>query len=431
MKVENTNSVELGTISEKEEVIEHSDKLLRNDDIEPSEKSSCKNIFTIFVVALVAVTYGLGLMTPVVENSSSRILSPNLSETEFKFRYGIASAMILVGGAIGHSIYEIYVSDKINNKEFLIAGSIANLLGFTVIYLYPHVYLIAAARLIMGIIAGLAGAIVPNTIYRLAPVRWRGLFISFYPAFIVLGLLLGHILSLFNTLETFYIAHFAVVGIFAIQTLMLFFINGINEEHKEVKDLGIIETIKDRKVRKSLVLALIFHIAAHLSGINFMTMFLHEVLADTKHPYLYGVFNLAFAFCFKFVCGLLCDLGGRKMFFILSCITLSISLLCMHMVSIQHIMIGIYMLSFNLGLGCVPWIILGEIFPEPYTKTCTFIAVIVNWSAAFILTVCGKIIWDFFGNHVYFIFSSLTIAASAIIAIFFKETKGQKEAKLQ
>lgn len=424
MKVENQTSLEMGSMIKEDETSNMlSDK--------KSEKSSIRNIITICIIALVAFTYGLGLMTPIVEQQSSRLLSPELTDTEFNYRYGIAAAMILAGGGIGHTIYEFFVCDSINNKEFLIIGSILNLVGFFTIYFYPHVYLIGAVRLIMGLIAGFAGAIVPNAIYRLAPEKWRGFFISFYPASIVFGLLIGQILSYLGTPQLFYISHFTVCGFFAFQTLLLFFAEGINEKKKVVKDMGVMDTIRDKKVRRSLVLALIFHIAAHLSGINFVTMFFNDVLAKTDNPYLYGVVNLAVAFVFKFFCGYLCDLGGRKVFFTISCLALAISLMCMHIVNIQHIVIGVYMMSFNLGLGCVPWIVLGEIFPSPYTKSGTFIAVIVNWSAAFCLTIFGKIIFEMLGDWVYYIFSGCIVVASLIIAILFKETKGQKEAQLQ
>ena len=49
---------------------------------------------------------------------------------------------------------------------------------------------------------------------------------------------------------------------------------------------------------------------------------------------------------------------------------------------------GSYIVSFSLGLGAIPWLIMGELFPAHIRATASSVATLLNWSLSFIVTLC-------------------------------------------
>lgn len=387
------------------------------------------NIILILINSLVALTCGLGLNSVAVEYQKSK----NLSEENpnFELYFSVAVAMFLAGGGIGHVIYDLVDSKKFSKKNFLVLGSILNLFSFSIIYFYTYYYIIGAARFFMGLNAGFASAIVPGTIYKLAPQGMKGFFGAFYPGFVGLGLLIGQIMTIFKDESMLIIPHITLCVLFFIQTVLLYFVPNLDVKESNEKEKNVYQTLKSKEARRSVVLAVVFHLAQHLSGFNYLTLFTDSLLKDSPSPYLFGIMNFVIALVFTCLSGWFCDLGGRKFFFILSCVASAISVLCFKFLHVPHIILGVFFLTYNFGLGCIPWLVLDEMFTAPYVKSGKFIAVCVNWSAAFCVTIFSKYIFESMGDMVYTIFSTSIVIAASIVGIFFRETKTQTQPQLQ
>jgi predicted MFS family arabinose efflux permease len=396
---------------------------------ESQDRHKVSNIILILINSLVALTCGLGLNSVAVEYQKSKNLSEN--NPNFELYFSIAVAMFLAGGGIGHIIYELVDSKKFSKKNFLVLGSILNLTSFSIIYFYTYYYIIGVARFFMGLNAGFASAIVPGTIYKLAPQKRKGIFGAFYPGFVGLGLLIGQVMTIFKDASMLFIPHITLCVLFFIQTVSLYFIPNMDVEESNEKEKNVFQTLRSKEARRSVILAVIFHLAQHLSGFNYLTLFTDQILADSPNPYFFGIMNFVIALVFTCLSGFLCDLGGRKLMFVLSCVTSAISIICFKLLNVPHIMLGFFFLSYNFGLGCIPWTVLDEMFTAPFVKSGKFIAVCVNWSASFSVTIISKYIFQSLGNSVYTIFSISILLAASIVAIFFRETKNQIQPRLQ
>ncbi|KAK6089320.1 hypothetical protein P3W45_001728 [Vairimorpha bombi] len=255
----------------------------------------------------------MSLNSVAVEYQKSKNLSEN--NPNFELYFSIAVAMFLAGGGIGHIIYELVDSKKFSKKNFLVLGSILNLTSFSIIYFYTYYYIIGVARFFMGLNAGFASAIVPGTIYKLAPQKRKGIFGAFYPGFVGLGLLIGQVMTIFKDASMLFIPHITLCVLFFIQTVSLYFIPNMDVEESNEKEKNVFQTLRSKEARRSVILAVIFHLAQHLSGFNYLTLFTDQILADSPNPYFFGIMNFVIALVFTCLSGFLCDLGGRKLMF--------------------------------------------------------------------------------------------------------------------
>ena len=85
-----------------------------------------------------------------------------------------------------------------------------------------------------------------------------------------------------------------------------------------------------------------------------------------------------------------------------------------------------YIVSFSLGLGAIPWLIMGEIFPGHVRALSSSVATMLNWTCSFIVTETFDYVRVALGPAGTFLgFCAVCVAGFGFVAACVPETKGK------
>lgn len=85
-----------------------------------------------------------------------------------------------------------------------------------------------------------------------------------------------------------------------------------------------------------------------------------------------------------------------------------------------------FIISFSLGLGPIPWLIMGEILPFNVKKLSSIIVSSFNWFCAFIIiTFYYKLVETVGSQFTYLMFSFICLSCAIFNIIYLPETKGK------
>jgi SP family facilitated glucose transporter-like MFS transporter 8 len=88
------------------------------------------------------------------------------------------------------------------------------------------------------------------------------------------------------------------------------------------------------------------------------------------------------------------------------------------------IAVNLYIASFSVGLGPVPWFMMPELLSSEAKGWVSSIAVFLNWTMAFIVTRCFLVMTNVWGSEAtYGIFLGICIVGTIFVVVFVPETK--------
>lgn len=92
----------------------------------------------------------------------------------------------------------------------------------------------------------------------------------------------------------------------------------------------------------------------------------------------------------------------------------------------------IFIIMFSFGFGPVPWLMMGEIFPEDIKGIGGSLAGTMNWLLAFLITkTFGNLRSSMGTGGTFWLFSGLTIVGAIFVFVFLPETKGKSLQEIQ
>lgn len=92
----------------------------------------------------------------------------------------------------------------------------------------------------------------------------------------------------------------------------------------------------------------------------------------------------------------------------------------------------LFIVSFSLGYGPIPWMMMGELMAGDVKSIASSIAVLYNWIAVFIITQSFPAMIEAFGNDVTFWIFAVIMAIGTLFGMkFLFETKGKSNAEIQ
>jgi sugar porter (SP) family MFS transporter len=92
----------------------------------------------------------------------------------------------------------------------------------------------------------------------------------------------------------------------------------------------------------------------------------------------------------------------------------------------------VFMSAFAIGVGAIPWLILGEIFNDKIRGTAASIASCVNWTGSFIVTITCELMFEnlkMYGLMSFYLF--FAVAMVVFTLVFVPETKGKSMEEIQ
>ncbi|KIW71858.1 hypothetical protein, variant [Phialophora macrospora] len=402
------------------------------------------------------------------------------------FQWGMVQSMFTVGGFFG-AIFTGAVATSFGRlfamkwaAFFLASGPIAEALA-------GKMWMLALGRALSGIGAGAATVVCPMYISEVSPQNQRGLFGAFTQVQINFGIVVAQLLGyFFSTSDRWrwilasgsYIAGFMFFGLSITPESPKWLsanhrprmargvfqrLRGKNADTREEMDswdlsgeaeeesllgppqgarpqkqahMSIIDVIRIPKYRRAVVAVTGAMMAQQLCGINSVVMYSVAILGKImpKQAGLITVVVSAANVLVTLLASPLPDKIGRK-----SCLLISIggmgSASAMLFAGLEQdiqwltvVAITLFVASFGIGLGPVPFILASELVGPEAVGAVSSWALAGNWVCTFLVSMFFPILNNALGNKVWWIFAGVASFWAAFVGVFIPESKGKANA---
>lgn len=376
------------------------------------DKMSNNLKYSLAVAPLTSFTFGITLTT-------FEILKETLLKHMTNEQWDYAISIFCIGALLSNLTINML---RVTIKTKIIIAQLCFVIGTLLLFIY-NFYVVMLGRLFHGLGSGIVCCVLPLYLNTLAPLRYSGTVGCLHQLGIVSGLLAGQIMSYYFDKKDAEIPFMMLTSFLIGLLASLCFIQNIVTQ--EVKRKSIVDLVRNVYARKSLVVSIIFHLGQQLSCINGVVFYSNTILektGDAKLKTVYvGIVSLLSSILAMFVV----DKAGRKLMYLLSCFICCISLAVISFEKYVIYMLFIFMFGFNIGLGPVSWLAVGEIFDEEYKSAGSEIAVGANWISNYgILLIFSKLM-NYMGMKSFLVFSGALVCVMGLIAVLFTETKGK------
>ncbi|XP_054001947.1 solute carrier family 2, facilitated glucose transporter member 1-like isoform X4 [Hylaeus anthracinus] len=403
-------------------------------------------------------------------------------QSEVTIIWAIAVSIFCVGGMIGGSLVG-WVADRFGRKGGLLLNNILVLL--TVIFegsakAAKSYEMIVIGRFIIGINAGLNAGLAPMYLAEISPIHLRGAVGTVYQLVITMSILVSQVLGLEQILGTdeywpLLLCLTIVPAIFQVATLPLCpespkyllvtkgkdmeaqrgltWLRGTIEVHDEMEQMRaeyesmklvpkvtLKELFVNSALRIPLIIALMVMFAQQLSGINAVMFFSTKIFmmaqldkfAAQIATMIVGTVNVLMTF----VSLILVEKAGRKQLLLVGFSGLFIATvlltICLAFAASSSaaayfsiLLVVMFVALFATGPGSIPWFLVSELFNQSARPAATSVAIAVNWTANFIVSIGFLPLQEALGAYVFIIFAALQAFFICFIYKKVPETKNK------
>ncbi|KAI9680682.1 MAG: hypothetical protein M1817_004122 [Caeruleum heppii] len=201
--------------------------------------------------------------------------------------------------------------------------------------------------------------------------------------------------------------------------------------------IGVMGVLRDPYYRDAIIAVIGVMLAQQLCGINSIIMYSVDLLSTLlpTAATLIAVIVSAINLVTTLLCAPLVDKLGRKYCLLLSIagmglnsLLLALSIL-LHIPALSVITILLFVTSFAIGLGPVPFILASELVGQEAVGATQSWALAANWIATFLVAQFFPVLNDRLGEgKVYFLFAMLALGFFGFVAYWVPETKGKRNA---
>ncbi|XP_076277534.1 solute carrier family 2, facilitated glucose transporter member 1 isoform X1 [Lasioglossum baleicum] len=385
-------------------------------------------------------------------------------QSEVTMIWSIAVSIFCVGGMIGGSLVGS-IADRFGRKGGLLLNNVLVLL--TVIFegsakAAKSYEMIIIGRLLIGINAGLNAGLAPMYLAEISPIHLRGAVGTVYQLVITMSILVAQILGLEQVMGSaehwpLLLCLTIVPAIFQVATLplcpespkylllsrgkdmeaqrALSWLRGTIEVHDEMEEMRteyesvrmvpkvtLRELFVNSTLRIPLVIALMVMFAQQLSGINAVMFFSTKIFtmaqldktAAQNATMGVGAMNVLMTF----ISLILVEKAGRKTLLMVGFtgmfIDTALLAVCLAFADTSRtaayfsiVLVIMFVVLFATGPGSIPWFLVSELFNQSARPAATSVAIAVNWTANFIVSIGFLPMQEAMGAYVFIIFAVL------------------------
>ncbi|XP_025264837.1 facilitated trehalose transporter Tret1 isoform X3 [Camponotus floridanus] len=223
-------------------------------------------------------------------------------------------------------------------------------------------------------------------------------------------------------------------------------IEKIHQESLEIERNSSQSTFSELMKRgnlKPLLISLGLMLFQQMSGINAVIFYTVQIFKDAGSTIdenvstiIIGIVN----FIATFVAAGVIDKLGRKMLLYISAASMALTLFALggffYAKSLDMnveafgwlplVSLIVYVIGFSLGLGPIPWLMMGEILPAKIRGSAASIATGFNWSCTFIVTKTFQDIIQLIGAHgTFWLFGIIVAVGLGFVIVSVPETRGR------
>ncbi|ORX94917.1 monosaccharide transporter [Basidiobolus meristosporus CBS 931.73] len=384
--------------------------------------------------------------------------------------WGLAVGIFAIGGLVG-GLSAGPSANKIGRKNTLLFNNIFFIAGAILIATATSVAQFVAGRVIIGIACGAGSVVAPMYVAEISTNAARGILGTMYQLFLVIGILIANCagLGLTNSPGWRILFGLAIVPSIVQVALLPFctespcYLLSKNKVHEarialqklrsgcvidsefnemisaarsdETKDdsLNIIQVLKNARLRKLFIVAMIMHAYQQLSGINSVIYYSTNIFND-----IFGVENsqyvtvavASFNLVMTFASVVLIDRVSRKFLLYISGIGMCLCSILIVIASIYNvdilmvISVMLFSATFAVGLGPIPWMLMPELIPTYAIGAASSTATAVNWLFNFVIGQTFPPMKDGLGDYAFLPYAIICALGIAYTFFLVPETKG-------
>nr|XP_033328585.1 facilitated trehalose transporter Tret1-like [Megalopta genalis] len=383
---------------------------------------------------------------------------------------------LLALGAIAGALPSGTMADRLGRKKSLLLLAAPFLLSWLIILVSSSVVLLYIARFIVGLGVGAGCVLGPTYISEISEVSIRGTLGAMFQLFLTVGIFLAFVLGSFLSYTWFAIICALVIvafgGTFFFMpespvwlvgkmmkqeaTEALNVLRGDDydpgEELKEMqkaaddsldRQTSFLDMLKSPVERKAMIASfgmMFFQQASGVNAVIFYTVMIFEAAGSSLPPALSSILVALVQLVMSGVAALIVDRAGRKPLLMISTAVMSVSLIALGYYFRQKdsgsdvgslgwlplTSLIVFMVAFSVGLGPVPWMLMGELFSAETKAVASSVAVTLNWFMVFVVTKMFPTMNEQLGIGVTFwIFAVVMAGATAFTQFLVPETKGK------
>ncbi|KAI8968848.1 major facilitator superfamily domain-containing protein [Mycotypha africana] len=207
-----------------------------------------------------------------------------------------------------------------------------------------------------------------------------------------------------------------------------------NGEDQQRPPMSIIEIFRDPVIRKISIIVLVHHMIQQLSGMNAVMYYsttIFEQAVDKQNAQYMAIYTTVVNFGMSIVAMLFIDRMGRRPLLLMAeagtCI-FSVLLVVGYKCNSSNLLVAsvfIYVASFAIGIGPVPWMITSELSPIYASSSVGAVATAMNWAMNFLIGQVFPVIFAAIQGWSFLIFAVICFMAFLFTFFFLPETKNR------